>query len=416
MEDLPDSLDETYERIVREIRKPNQGHAHRMLQCLVAAVRPLRLAEMAEVLAIDFSGEGIPKLNPDWRWEDHEEAVLSTCSSLVMIVGAKDKSEGGNKDKNEDSQIVQFSHFSVKEFLMSSRFAESSRDVSHYHIEPEGAHTILAQACLGTLLRLDDRIDRDKIKNFPLAEYAARHWVEHARFKAVSSHIMGGMECLFDADKPHFSAWLWIYNEDRSGRSMLTMSPEKPDTNPLYYAALFGFRDLTARLLAKHPEDVHAKGGRQLTPLHASAYRGRTDALSLLIEHFPNLDIKGDWGQTPLHLASYGGHLEVGKQLLDHSVDVNAHDNLDRTPLFVAALNGQIAFARMLLDNGAMTTIPDWTTPLHVASQWGHVEVVRLLLDHGADLRARDENGRTPSETASQYEKLEIVQLLSQSL
>ena len=444
MEELPHSLDGTYSRILREIRKPNEGHARRMLQCLVAAVRPLRVAELAEVLAFDFSGEGIPKLNPDWRWEDHEEAVMSTCSSLVMIVDDKDEdedesddgpedegedegnggfedededeSDDGNKNKDEDSRIVQFSHFSVKEFLMSSRFAESSRDVSHYHIEPEGAHTILAQACLGTLLRLDDRIDRDKIKNFPLAEYAARHWVEHARFEDVSSHIKNGMECLFDADKPHLSAWLWIHNEDRSGRSMLTMSPDKPDTNPLYYATLFGFRDLTARLLAKHPEDVHAKGGRQLTPLHASAYRGHTDVLSLLIEHFPNLDIKGDWGQTPLHLASYGGHLEVGKQLLDHSVDVNAHDNLDRTPLFVAALNGQLAFARMLLDNGAMINIPDWTTPLHVASQWGHVEVVRLLLEHGADLRARDENGRTPSETASHYEKLEIVQLLSQSL
>jgi len=123
MEELPDSLDETYERILREIRKPNEGHACRMLQCLVAAVRPLRVAELAEVLAFDFSGEGIPKLNPDWRWEDHEEAVMSTCSSLVMIIDDKDEggdesedgledesedededeSDDGNKDKSEDS-------------------------------------------------------------------------------------------------------------------------------------------------------------------------------------------------------------------------------------------------------------------------------------------------------------------------
>jgi len=67
MEELPDSLDETYERMLREIRKPNQGHARRMLQCLVAAVRPLRVAELAEVLAIDFNAEGTQKLNPDWR-------------------------------------------------------------------------------------------------------------------------------------------------------------------------------------------------------------------------------------------------------------------------------------------------------------------------------------------------------------
>jgi len=40
---------------------------------------------------------------------------------------------------------------------------------------------------------------------------------------------------------------------------------------PLYYAALFGFRDLTEHLLAEHPEDVHAKGGYEETALHASA-------------------------------------------------------------------------------------------------------------------------------------------------
>jgi len=63
-----------------------------------------------------------------------------------------------------------------------------------------------------------------------------------------------------------------------------------------------------------------------------------------------------------------------------------------------------------------MTNMPDWETPLHVASERGHVEIVRLLLEHGADLRARDSDGRTPSELALQYGKLEIVELLSQSL
>jgi hypothetical protein len=412
MEELPDSLDGTYERILRDIRKPNEGHARRMLQCLVAAVRPLRVTELAEVLAFDFGAEGIPKLNPGWRWEDHEEAVMSTCSSLVMIVGAKDD----NKDKSKDLRIVQFSHFSIKEFLMSSRFADSSRDVSHYHIEPEAAHTILAQACLGVLLRLNDRMDRDKIKNFPLAYYSARYWVEHARFKGVSSHIQDGMECLFDVDKPHLSAWLWIYNEDLYGRSMATMSPEKPEAVPLYYAAFFGLRDLTAHILAKHPEDVHAKGGEHVTLLHATADHGHSDVFSLLVEHFPNLDIKGDDGQTPLHRASWNGHLEIGKLLLDRGADVNARDRVDRTPLFIAAQMGRFAFARMLLENGAMTNKSCWTTPLHKASENGHVEVVRLLLEHGADLRVRDYEGKTPSEVASQNGKLEVVQLLSQNL
>jgi len=333
LEELPESLDETYERILREIKKSNKAHARRMLQCLVAAVRPLRVEELAEILAFDFSEEEIPKLNPDWRWEDQEEAVMSACSSLVMVF------------EDGDSRVVQFSHFSVKEYLMSTRLAESTRDASYYRIPLKLAHTILAQACLGVLLRLDHRIDRDNIKTFPLAIYAAQHWVKHAQFENVSSYIKGGMECLFDADKPHYATWLWVYDGDIFGDSMRTMAPDPPEAVPLYYAALFGFYDLTAHLLAEHPEDIHAKGGYDVTPLHASARHGHVDVFSLLVEHFPNLDIKNVEDQTPLHLASEEGHLVIGQQLLDRGADVNAHDDTDWTPLYIAAIHGQLDFA-----------------------------------------------------------------------
>ena len=149
LEELPETLDETYERTLREINKTNQEHAHRLLQCLAVAIRPLRIAELAGVLTIDFEAASdgeTSKLKTDWRWEDQEQAVLSTCSSLIAVV-----------DEEDGFQVVQFSHFSVKKFLTSPRLATSSADVSRFHILPEPAHTILAKACLGTLLRLDDR-------------------------------------------------------------------------------------------------------------------------------------------------------------------------------------------------------------------------------------------------------------------
>ena len=375
-----------------------------MLQCLVAAVRPLRVEEVAEVLAFDFNAEGVPKLNPAWRWEDQEEAVMSACSSLVVII------------EDGDSRIVQFAHFSVKEFLTSDRLAESSGDVSYYHIPLEVAHTILAQACLGVLLQLDDRVDRDKIKDFSLAKYAAEHWVNHARVENVSSHIKDGMECLFDANKPHFAAWLWIYNEDRHGLSMSTMSPEKPEAVPLYYASLLRLRELTVHLLAEHPEDLYARGGSEVTALHACASHGYVDMLSLLVEHFPNLDIRGLDDGTPLHRTSYRGHLEIGRRLLDCGANINAEEDLGWTPLYIAAFTGQLEFARMLLERGASINTPNAVgeTPLHVASEGGYSEVVRLLLEHGADFSARDTLGRTPSDVASGRVWREIVQIFSE--
>ncbi|KAN0129332.1 hypothetical protein V8E53_012816 [Lactarius tabidus] len=86
LEELPKSLDETYKRILNEINNANQAHAYRLLQCLTVALRPLRVEELAEILAFDLNMGGLPKLNTGWRWEDQEEAVLSACSSLVSII------------------------------------------------------------------------------------------------------------------------------------------------------------------------------------------------------------------------------------------------------------------------------------------------------------------------------------------
>ncbi|KAH9038414.1 hypothetical protein EDB84DRAFT_1437191 [Lactarius hengduanensis] len=101
LEELPKSLDETYKRILKEINNANREHAYRLLQCLAVARRPLRVEELAEVLAFDLSAGGIPKLIADWRWEDQEEAVLSACSSLVSVIVDK------------GSRVVQFAHFST---------------------------------------------------------------------------------------------------------------------------------------------------------------------------------------------------------------------------------------------------------------------------------------------------------------
>jgi hypothetical protein len=403
LEELPGSLDETYERILREIGKPNQGHSHRLLQCLVVAVRPLRVEELAEVLAFNFNTGGIPKLNPGWRWEDQEEAVISACSSLITIV------------KDGDSRVVQFAHFSVKEFLTADRLAEPITDVSRYHIRLEVAHAILAQACLGVILRLDDCVDHDSMKSFPLSPYAAQYWPRHARVENVSSRIKEGMECLFDADKPHFAIWLWIYNEDQRGRSMTTMRPEKPETVPLYYAARFGFRDLAEHLIAEHPEHVSARGGFQVTPIHAAASTGQTNLLSLLIQHGADVNGRGRVGETPLFVASQNARLETGQFLLDHGADIDARNKYNNTALIYATIWGDIEFARMLLERGAAINARCELdmTPLHRAAGRGRIEFVRLFLEHGADVNALDISGTTPSQYSSRIRHSEIVELLS---
>ena len=165
----------------------NQRHTYRLLQCLAVSSRPLRVEELAEILAIDFDGakDGIPELNEDWRWNDRREAVLSMCSSLISVVD------------DGPYRVVQFSHFSVKEFLTSDRLATSSADVSHFHIPLEPAHTVMVKACLGILLQSDNGEAKTKSRS-PLARYAAQHWVGHAQLGKVSRSVEDGMRRLFD--------------------------------------------------------------------------------------------------------------------------------------------------------------------------------------------------------------------------
>jgi hypothetical protein len=395
LQELPETLDETYERILKEISKPNQEHARRLLHCLATAVRPLRVEEVAEILAIDFNTEGIPKLNPDWRWENPEEAVMSACSGLVIIV------------KDGDSRVVQFSHFTLKEFLTSDRLA-FGLDVSHFYVRSEAAHTILAQACLGVLLRFDDRCDN--IEDFPLARYAAQYWPMHARLGSVSSYMKNGMERLFDEDKPNFSTWLWIYNEDR-GHSMPTIGPTKPEAVPLYYAARLGFQDLVEHLIAKHPEHVNANGGKEMTPMHAAASGGHVNILRLLLEHGADVDSLNKYGETPLHRASWNGKLDAGHTLLDFGADINAQNEDHWTPLFHAVFHGHAEFALMLIECGAVIGAQSvfGSTPLHAAVRGGDIQAVQLLLGYGADVIARDNRGWTPSRWKSTKEIVELL-------
>jgi hypothetical protein len=410
LNELPESLDETYERILKEIKKPNRAHARRVLQCLVVAVRPLLVEELAEVLAVDFDdAEGIPRLKPDWRWEEHELALLSACSSLIAIVQAG------------DSRVVQFSHFSVKEFLTSPRLATASGEVSNYHIVSEPAHTILAQACLGILLRIQHDVEGCTPEDHPLARYAAEHWTTHAQLGEVS-RLHKGMEYLFDANKSHFKVWLTLYDIDieRNGDATFwwfARSPKSPAV-PLYYAALCGFHDLVEHLITKYPQYVNADGGHNVRPLVAALAGEHFQTADLLRHNGADLDVRDRVGTNPLHAAAESGNFEVVRILIGYDpAHINAKDDDGWTPLLLAS-NGHNSkdgsVVRFLLEHGADINAQSrsgWT-PLHQASCYGALEVVRLLLEHGADVEAKDNDGDTALQVAADRGYDKVVELL----
>jgi hypothetical protein len=277
-------LDETYERVLKEISEDNWGHARRLLHCLAVAIRPLRVEELAEILTFDFDNVqgGIPTFHASWRWKDQEEAVLFTCSSLIAVVDGYARYHG-------KCRVVQFSHFSVKEFLVSDRLASLTGDASRYHILPGPAHTILAQACLGFLLHSQDRLDLKSDNCSPLALYAAQHWVAHAQFEDVSSRVKDGMLSLFNPYNPYLVTWLDIYDIDAesSGNDLLETEP-----NPLYYASLCGFHGLVEHFVINHPQLVNTIYGVLGTPLLAALSGKYFQVADFLLQHGGKVDVR----------------------------------------------------------------------------------------------------------------------------
>ena len=86
LRELPETLDETYERTLREINKANWNLAHRLFQCVAVASRPLLVKELAEFLAFDFNASPTPRFIEGWRPEDPINAVLSTCRSFLIVI------------------------------------------------------------------------------------------------------------------------------------------------------------------------------------------------------------------------------------------------------------------------------------------------------------------------------------------
>jgi hypothetical protein len=216
-----------------------------------------------------------------------------------------------------------------------------SGEASNYHINLEPAHTTLAQACLGVLLRMHYDIDRHTPSDHPLAQYTAEHWTTHTQIEDVSSQLQKGMEYLFDPNKPHFGVWRSLHDIDTPPFSSIFFDSENAQRSasaPIYYAALYGFHDLVEHLIIKYLQDVNASGGYFVRPLVAALAKKHFQTAELLHHNSADLHCQGNAMMSPLHLKAENGDVKVAQKLIKYGVDINAEDLHGCTPLHVASL------------------------------------------------------------------------------
>jgi hypothetical protein len=247
---------------------------------------------------------------------------------------------------------------------------------------------------------MDITITKDNLQNYPLVKYAARHWVEHARFENILEFMEDGMKELFDPRRRCLEIWVWICDPwsplaglERAER------PSPPEGTTLHYAAVCGLHGVAKFLVVELSQDVDSQAfDEELTSLHVASAYGHMEVTCILVEHGVDATAEDNNKNTPLHVASTNGHVDVACVLLKHGIDMTTHNRDGKTPLHEASAEGHLEVTRLLIDHGVDPIAHKGSsglkeTPLHMASIHGHVEVAHFLVEHGVDTETKTSLG-----------------------
>lgn len=362
LDDLPITLDETYERLLREIWRTNAKKAQNILTWLLFSERSLTLKEVADAAVVR---PGDPPLSSRSRLL-YPGDVLRICRSLITVAAEYQSIKGR-------ARVVGFAHFSVKEYLVSGRSAI-------FTMSPIQSHQFIADCYVSMLLCFDQlKLEQEGLDNHDLVEdnqllpYAAESWSFHIRQLQEGPLIRSYrlIDRVPGSDNIH--PWMEISHPTRYIFCLIYSQPGK-SLPPLFYSAHLGLVDATHHFIQAGSE-VNEHVFELGTALHMAAEEGHCRIVEILLHS--GADVEGFIveGDTPLSRAVNGGHeFEcVVHLLLEHGAKVN-HSVID-----VAARGGHDALVRLLLEHGACAD-----DGIKVAARRGHMKVVRLLLEYGA--------------------------------
>jgi hypothetical protein len=379
---LPQTLGETYERILCAINEDDSEYAIRILRWLTFCCRPLLVEEIAEVVAIDV--ERSRAFNSEEVLEDPLE-VLSICSSLVTITATE--------DHLSTKRIVTLAHYSIKEYLSTERILQSR--AARYSIRGIDCNEFIAKGCVSYLLQFQgsDPFSSATIQESKLALYAAKFWITHTQAAAPNAEDLNRLIMeLFSTENRAYLNWIRIYTLDRPWvlpEFDKTLS-EVPD--PLYVASFNGLTEIVDLLLFKASADVNAQDGEYGTAsaLQAAASRGYDKTVELLLDRGADINAEGGFYGTALQAASGESHDRTVELLVDRGADVNAQGGYYGTALQAASAEGHERIVELLLNGGAEVNaqVGDFGAPLQEALISGYERIAQLLLNRGANVNA----------------------------
>ena len=436
--DLPNGLDETYDRCMEKITTRSSEFASTILRWICAAVTPFTVQQLREAWAIH---ENNGRLSLDLM--PSKQDVLRNCSNLIT--------------RNSDDHVL-LAHHSVLQFLLARpngcRLFQSSFSLMSAKLE-------LGELCIAHLTSEDYGLAMQYFRKGPTLYLersvnarltdAIPSWMRFALPKPRSMRITVPIPSRSTpefVELPSFfhfarNQWAPLTSQLKSNskywekfRSLalqqdLTwrMHPWEPlgQSVDSHYLGLLGWaianRHCTFMDVLVHAGTLKMRNDiynlplyyhGNLLPLHLAARTNDADILSYLL---PNCDPekKDHDGWTAIHhAASVGADISVAL-LLNSKSNRKAQDRQGKSALHLAAGNGHLKIVTDLLQNifKADPKNEDGRTPLSWAAENGHKAVVRLLVEQkDVDADSRDGNGGTPLSWAVRYGHGAVVRIL----
>jgi ankyrin repeat protein len=395
---LPQTLDQTYDRILTAIREEDRVYAIRILQWMTFSERPLTIEEVAEVAAIDVEGE--PIFDRDEVLTDPLEA-LEICSSLITVTGSAEKEEDAF-GRLADPRILSLAHYSVQEYLVSDRIKQGP--AKQYHMHEGESHESIMKGCIGYLSQFQGPISTAQFDISALAMYSAEFWLSHFRKAGGETENLCRLALkVFSMDNPAYHSWLRMCDPDLVDLGDETELERGLDdmAMPLYYAAKLGLDKITELLLGQGA-DVNAQGGIHGSALEVASHEGHIVVAELLINAGANVNnVREFWG-SPLCLAAERGDEAMVKLLIDAGADINARMSIScdwGNALFAAFGSAEEAVVKLLVEGGADCGLDEQLKgPIHHAVERFRCtpSLISILQQHGASINAIDIENMTP--------------------
>ncbi|KAK1848398.1 multiple ankyrin repeats single kh domain-containing protein [Colletotrichum chrysophilum] len=434
LKSLPATLDETYARIIRNTPEALREKAQRVLYFLLYSEAPLLAEEASEITQVCPENQRFMR-RTNTSIKPNLEAISVYCPNLVKFV--TETSPFGEK-----VEVLQLSHFSVKEYLLSERLKQQT----FWSFEEAFGKASMAEICLAYLLEMKKVQPLNEVQSsYPLAPHAACFWAVYAGQADNKMRVRFIKEFL---DDPSCQEVYYQLRHPRRRHMSLLSSDfhvqrqlENRDSQReplLYHFAFHGVLSAVKLILQMDVNAVivNAEGGHYGNALQAAAFQGYADIVSHLLKGGANVDAQGGQYKTALAAAVEASHEDVTKILLNWDANVNNGQDilltavLNRKTSIVGLLIGKSANVsreafkwacqirnlttiHLLLKNIQSTdTINYCSKRLHDACKRGYYDVVQTLIRSKANVNARDWHGLTALYYAASYNHVKIVKLL----